>query len=443
MNEWFEAEQRVERAHEMYRCGRWEEALRELQAALRVNPAQGEWHFNMGLTLEALGRYPEAAGAYRRALEHHGAEPELLKHLGAASLRAARPLEALQAFDRAAKLDPGEETSYVYRIDAYRQLGQHDEAEVMFYSACQINDQNPRTYILMAQSLLDREQADRALACLDRAREIDPRDPDLHAHLGEAYRLKGDLDRALEEYTVQVGLHPHDTLALLDLSRLLIDLDRAAEADARLRRVIELDPGCAEAHFERGCIAVDGDHPDAAQLSFQMVLQLDPSRPGAHQRLAAIALGRRNLDEARRHLAAELALLSAQIPLSRPSLEELSRLLADAGMHEQAIELLTDLARSDPQDAELWHQLAVACFLAGRLAAGTRYGRRAVRADGRHLPALQNLIVSHLRQNQLVRARYWLGRAEAVDPEDPRTRQLRGQVFVGMVRDWLRKLVGR
>src|SRR5262245_53815618 len=51
MNEWFDAEHHVERAHEHYEAGRWTEAETELRHALSLNPYRPDWHFNLGLTL--------------------------------------------------------------------------------------------------------------------------------------------------------------------------------------------------------------------------------------------------------------------------------------------------------------------------------------------------------------------------------------------------------
>ncbi|MCA9310693.1 MAG: tetratricopeptide repeat protein, partial [Phycisphaerales bacterium] len=65
MNDWFEAEQHYERAHEFYEAGRWDEAESELRQALALNPYRAEWHFNLALTLEAAGRFEAAI----RALE--------------------------------------------------------------------------------------------------------------------------------------------------------------------------------------------------------------------------------------------------------------------------------------------------------------------------------------------------------------------------------------
>ena len=39
-------------------------ALEQLRLALAVNPEQGDWHYGMGLTLEALNRFDEAAQSF-------------------------------------------------------------------------------------------------------------------------------------------------------------------------------------------------------------------------------------------------------------------------------------------------------------------------------------------------------------------------------------------
>ena len=52
MNQWQDAEQFADRALDMYERGRWAEAEVELRKALQIDPDQGDWHFNLGLTLE-------------------------------------------------------------------------------------------------------------------------------------------------------------------------------------------------------------------------------------------------------------------------------------------------------------------------------------------------------------------------------------------------------
>src|SRR4051812_46673554 len=59
MNDWDDAERRVERAHELFDRGQWEAALHELRAAIAINPYNGSWHYNLGLTYDAMDRTQE------------------------------------------------------------------------------------------------------------------------------------------------------------------------------------------------------------------------------------------------------------------------------------------------------------------------------------------------------------------------------------------------
>ena len=56
MSSWQDAEQHADRALDMFERGRWSEAENELRQALEIAPDQGDWHFNLGLTLERVGR---------------------------------------------------------------------------------------------------------------------------------------------------------------------------------------------------------------------------------------------------------------------------------------------------------------------------------------------------------------------------------------------------
>jgi len=441
MNEWMEAEQRVERAHELFDAERWEEAMQELQAALRVNPYQGEWHYNLGLTLDAMGRYDEAVEAFKSALEHHGRDPEILINLGVDSLRLHKATEAVRYFEQAQELDSDNEASFYHRISAYAQLGDHEQAELMFYMACQLNEHSPHAHFNLAGSLLDRHEVDHAIACLDKVRKQEPDFPDVNARLGEAYSIKGQLDRACRAYRRQLRLDPGDTQTLMALGELLTQMDRPVEAAEKFRRVTELDPTHVGAHFALGDLALRSHDLDSAQMSFELVLRLNPARPEAHLKLARIALHRRRLEEARRHLRAELAL--TRTADDEAVAEDLARLLLDAQMPREATGVLCGLVRNQPDNAPLRHQLAMAMFMDGRLEAGIRTCRDAVRADEHYLVAMQNLALAHQQLGQLGRARYWVLRSLEIDPDDPRLRRMRTRLWFALARRRFARLFGR
>ena len=100
MNEWIDAESRAERAQDLYEAGRWAEAAAELRAAIDMNPYNPSWHFNLGLTLEALEEYTRACQAYAAALKLDPNDLETRNCLGVNLTRLGKYAEAMEQFHR-------------------------------------------------------------------------------------------------------------------------------------------------------------------------------------------------------------------------------------------------------------------------------------------------------------------------------------------------------
>ncbi len=100
MNDWDDAERKVERAQELFEQRRWSEALEELRAAISINPYNGGWFFNIGLTLDEMDRFDEAIEAYRRAIEIEANDLQSLQHLGVDLHRIGNCKEALSTFEK-------------------------------------------------------------------------------------------------------------------------------------------------------------------------------------------------------------------------------------------------------------------------------------------------------------------------------------------------------
>ena len=156
MTQWDDAENRVEKAHELYERGRWEEALDELKAAIAINPYNGSWFFNLGLTYDALDRFDEAIVAYRRAVEIDPDDVEVLSALGHDCNRAGNYDEAIRFFQRVEALDASYEPGYCNRIVSYTHKGDHEKAEEMFFLARQYKDRCPICYYNIGHSLFAR-----------------------------------------------------------------------------------------------------------------------------------------------------------------------------------------------------------------------------------------------------------------------------------------------
>ena len=126
MNQWQDAEQFVDRALEMYERGRWAEAEVELRKALQIDPDQGDWHFNLGLTLERTGRDAEALSSFEQAsrLLTEATDPQLAA--GATCLRLCRFDDSISWLNRVLNIDSTIEQAWSMLIDAHASNDDHD-----------------------------------------------------------------------------------------------------------------------------------------------------------------------------------------------------------------------------------------------------------------------------------------------------------------------------
>ena len=98
MNDWSDAERRVEKAQQFFEQRKWSEALREIRLATSINPYNSTWFFNMGLILDELGRFEEALEAYRHADGIDPNDVQTLNHLGLDLYRTGRIDKSIETF---------------------------------------------------------------------------------------------------------------------------------------------------------------------------------------------------------------------------------------------------------------------------------------------------------------------------------------------------------
>ncbi len=433
MNEWHNAEYHAERAHQFYEAGQWDKALDELKLALAVNPNQSDWHFGMGLTLEAMHRYDEAIASFEHVLRIRGQDTEAMFHLGVALLRSGRCQRAIGALAQVSEDDPDYEPSYCYRIAAYTQLGDHDMAEQMFYLAQQINEDCPQCYDHVALSLALRGDLDRAIWCWHRVLKIDPHYPDVYANLARAHWQRGQLDRASQLFTLQLRQDPGDVETLLQQGNLLVELGRHTKAREKFNRVLEQDPVATEAYLHLGELSLIAGQLEAATAELEMARRLAPDHPGVHLCLARVAQHRGDDQLVKRHLSAELERSGQTVPQAL----QLGQMLMERHRPQDAVRVLSPVIEAmvdtpRPNKEQLAAALlcrGMAWVAEGKTQEGIAQYHRCIRLTPRNTAAMAQLVVAYLQTCQRRRAYYWWRRATTLRPGDPQLRRLRFRVM--------------
>lgn len=439
MNDWARAEQHAERAQQFFQNGLWSQALTELKAAVRVNPRQSEWHFGMGLALEAMHRHGEALDCFRRVLALRGSDEQTLEHLGINLIEVGRCREAIDALEQLARINPDSEPSYCYRILAHAMLEQHDQAEQMFYMARLIRDECPLCYEHLAQSLAARERIDKAIWCWQRVLRLEPQHPDAHLQLGHLLWQRGQRQRARLHLLEQIHREPHDAETLLALANLLLELDRDGEAEEILAQTLAFEAHSAEAHLLMGEINLRRGQLLAAGRAIEHAADLDPQTPGLDL-ARALLMARMG----RPRLAAHHAVRAAhRFDHSPRAAFMLASFLLQAHRPGYAIRLATTLMERAPHDPtaiaaslRLRAQAQLMLNRPDQAVADLRQALRLLPCDAQALPLLAR---AYAQADRWTRARAILRRCRAAGL--PRTQRRRLALRLGL--DHLRRRLRR
>ncbi len=441
MGDWFEAEQRAERAQKLCESQRWAEALTEIDAALAVNPDQAIWQAQRGFVLEELGRWVEAAEAHRASLDVEPGDREVMLALSSVLLRLERFTQALAVLDDVARLFPDCEPAYCQRIQAYTELGRHERAEEMFYLAQQINDECPHCFYAIGVSLAARGRRDKAIFCWKRVLEIEPDYYGVNLRIAEAYRTVRDFDQAKEYLRREVRGDPGNTELLFELAELTLEAGQAASAAARFSQIIELDPGHYESHFALGKVWLEMGQPEQAVGSFKTVVKLasnDPGLPSFHRKYGEALLALGKFRDARRRLR--------RATEEDPTDPSVAMLLADCLLSEDKPATASDWFRRvlalDAKNAFAHHKLGMCQFKQGRHEPGLVHCLKAVELKPDYMAAMHNAIVAQLHLARWKDARAMLRRAMAIDPKYTPTREVGRRMWRYRAKHYIQKVTG-
>ncbi|MCZ7400350.1 MAG: tetratricopeptide repeat protein [Candidatus Methanoperedens sp.] len=156
------------------RMGMPEEAVNELKEALKLNPDYTEAHCNLGNIYARSGRYEEAAGELQEALRIN---PELAiahNNLGNIYALQRRNEGAIQEFKEALRINPDYAPAHNNLGNAYAETGRHEDALREFQEALRLDPEFPEAYLGMGLVYYAQNSFERAAQAMIRAVCLSP-----------------------------------------------------------------------------------------------------------------------------------------------------------------------------------------------------------------------------------------------------------------------------
>ncbi len=254
--------------------GRADMAAQFLERAVRADPANAEYHYNLALARDATGAREAAIEGYRQALALRPDYAEALLNLGNLLLDRGEAAEAETCYRKALALAPG----------------------------------NPVIHNSLGTALLTRQAHDAAVACFRQALQLEPSYPEAHNGLGLALAGAGELEAAADSYRRALSLRRDDVEAANNLGMALHALGRSDEAVAELRGALEIRPLSHIAHNSLGSVLADLGEMQDAEAAYRRALELKPDYAQALNNLGGClkAQGRFTESEAALNRALEL-----------------------------------------------------------------------------------------------------------------------------------------
>lgn len=438
MSDWLEAERRVERAQQLSEAQRWEEALSELDAALAINPNHAAWLAHKAYLLDELERHEEAVECLERAIELDTPDRDWLLALGVNLARLGRYARALTVFDDLARQNPDFEPAYCHRIRIYAQLGQHDQAEEMFYLAQQLDDQCPHCFFGIAHSLAERGRIDQALYCWQRVLELEPEYLGVRERIAHCYRLQGKLDEARELYLEELRSDPGNTDLLMQLAELCLQTNDADAAAAKLEQILELVPDHPGAQLALGKIRVLQGKPETGLEHLDEAARLGAEDADTCSWAGEALLRMGKFPEARRKLERAVELQ----PASPRSLYLLAHALLASNKPAMAADHYRRLLAQDAENPLVHHHLSLCLYQTTEYEGSLWHALEALRLSPEFVPAMQHATYAYIRLGRWRDARGMIRRALDKDPGNEAILAVRKRIWRIRLFRAFRRLLG-
>jgi tetratricopeptide (TPR) repeat protein/O-antigen ligase len=277
----------------------------------------------LGALLEERRLLPEAAQAYRSAVEVASADqaPPFHWALARLELRRTQPREALTAIEQALAQDTDNPELHLARAEALAALG--DAGALTAYRLAVLKAEvpggrpadrpfgalSPRAQALVARGLqaplgpvryhralarylTDQKRWEPALAEWDAVLAAGPAEAEDHYARGVVLDALGQGAPALQEYRQAVALDGTRSAFRLRLARRLWETEQYYQAMNEWRSVLGQEPGNLEARLGLARAAAKaGDRAVAAQ-EYRHILQIAPDQPEARRELGGLGPGR-------------------------------------------------------------------------------------------------------------------------------------------------------
>jgi tetratricopeptide (TPR) repeat protein len=222
-------------------------AIEALNKSISLQPRERGAHLFLGVAYYRKNDYPKALAALKKEIQLDPGNATAMMWLGVVQLAQGDARDASATLDKAAELKPNDVDILYHRGRAHMLLSK-DSYEQMFHA-----DPNSwRVHEVLAQSYLEADRYDDAIAEFRLAITQRPEEPGLHEELGDAYWKHVQLPEAEQAFREELRLDPEDSSAMYKLAVVSLEHSEPEVSKGLLTQVIAIEPHFADAKYQLG-----------------------------------------------------------------------------------------------------------------------------------------------------------------------------------------------
>ncbi|MDR2731767.1 MAG: tetratricopeptide repeat protein [Fibromonadaceae bacterium] len=262
-------DQILNQANVLYGNGRYLQAILLYRKAEERGANPVTTSFNTANSLFQMNKFPEAAAAYRKAVNFSDGEfAPALANLAAVLYRIGEYPESIALYRRALSLDPGNASAWIYLAEAYQKTGDNVGALQAIEKARQIDSADVSLVYQQSEIHIAMEEFDIAANLVRQAYSKNPEERDFLIYLGDIYRLNKNFSESISAYREALALRPNDRELLYKLADCLAEDEKPYLAIDVLNQIVQMDSSFTDAAIFLGNLAFETNWLDRAESAY-------------------------------------------------------------------------------------------------------------------------------------------------------------------------------
>ncbi len=320
-------------AHLHCRAGRHDDAIREFETAISMEPENWALLDDEVESLVAEGHLREAIERLHTLIERQGSFADLHLRLGDLYGRTGDDEAAMSQYRRALELQPTYLEATVRMGTQHLISGRWEEAAEAFQTACELSDRVLENYVGLGVAQLAAGDEAAAMNSFDLAHAVEPNSTILLAEMaklqlkaavaeeyarsfetgGGAPTAELDLDndhlleRQIDRHAQAVEREPRHADVRYRYGVMLRAEGRLGEALEQFEQAVEINPTYVKAIIKLAVTQQDLGMTEEAIETFRRALELRPEFVDLHYRLGLLYTERQNFERAVEHLQTAVA----------------------------------------------------------------------------------------------------------------------------------------